>query len=151
MSARELVEYLVARAAATASGCWEWQGHRDCLGYGRYSWRRARAAGVSYFAHRALYELSVGRIPEDLQLDHLCRNPSCVNPAHLEPVTNRENQMRSPVAFTASNARKMHCPAGHLYDEANTLLVITPGQRRRCCRICNRAAAARYRARKAAS
>ena len=62
--------------------CWEWQGPRDTSGYGRHGHFRA---------HRVAYQLMVEPIPVGLVLDHLCRNPGCVNPDHLEPVTTREN------------------------------------------------------------
>jgi hypothetical protein len=66
--------------------CWVWQGRTDELGYGRL--------GQSRLAHRAYYRMLRGPIPDDLELDHLCRNPTCVNPAHMEPVTHAENLRR---------------------------------------------------------
>jgi hypothetical protein len=86
--------------------CWEWRGWRDRHGYGRIDVKR-----VSRLAHRIAYEILIGPIPDGLELDHLCRNTSCVNPAHLEPVTHRENMGRGTFAT------KTHCPAGHLYAE----------------------------------
>lgn len=73
-------------------GCWEWTGARQPDGrydYGMF-WDGTRAVR----AHRFAYELLVGPIPVGLELDHLCRNPPCVNPAHLEPVTHAENIRR---------------------------------------------------------
>jgi hypothetical protein len=70
-----------------------------------------------------------------LQIDHLCRVRHCVNPAHMEPVTPRENILRSPVALAAINARKTHCPQGHPLSGAN--LYRTP-QGFRACRECRR-------------
>jgi hypothetical protein len=67
-------------------------------------------------AHRVIYELLVGPIPAGLTIDHLCRNRACVNPAHMEPVTLRENILRSPSSATAVNARRTQCPRGHEYD-----------------------------------
>lgn len=64
------------------SECWPWVGSRDPYGYGRL-----KINGKFRGAHRLAYELSVGSIPEGLEIDHLCRNRCCVNPAHLEPVT----------------------------------------------------------------
>ena len=61
-----------------------------------------------------------GPIPEGLVIDHLCRNRACVNPAHLEPVSQRENVMRSPVAEGAINAAKTHCSQGHPFSPENT-------------------------------
>jgi hypothetical protein len=73
-----------------ADVCWEWHGERIRNGYGRL-WI---STTQRMLAHRFAYELLIGPIPEGLDLDHLCRNRSCVNPAHLEPVTNRENVIR---------------------------------------------------------
>ena len=103
-------------------GCWLWVAHRDKLGYGRFTVSTAQRA---QFAHRVAYELFVGPIPEGLELDHLCRNPSCVNPEHLEAVPHRENLMRSE-SISAVNARKTRCPQGHAYDKT------TPSGLRRC-------------------
>lgn len=67
-------------------GCWPWQGFTDFNSYGRFS-----RYGL---AHRFAYEFLVGPIPKGLEIDHLCRNKSCVNPDHLEAVTHRENIRR---------------------------------------------------------
>src|SRR5690606_21110712 len=72
-----------------ASGCWEWQAARDQKGYGRFRWK-----GFTRRAHRVAYEELVAPVPDGLQLDHLCRNPFCCAPWHLEPVTPRENTLR---------------------------------------------------------
>ena len=80
-------------------------------------------------AHRYAYEELVGPIPEGLQLDHLCRNRSCVNPDHLEPVTCREN-LRRGETLNAANLAKTHCPAGHPYAGEN--LSITAKGFREC-------------------
>jgi hypothetical protein len=69
--------------------CWNWQRYKDDKGYGVIKRR-----GQNYQAHRYFYEKHNGKIPEGLQLDHLCRNTSCVNPDHLEPVTGAENTRR---------------------------------------------------------
>ncbi len=75
------------------SPCWIWQGAKDRHGYGH-----ASAGGRTKKAHRVLYERIRGSIPDGLVLDHLCRNPPCVNPEHLEPVTHFENMRRAGVA-----------------------------------------------------
>jgi hypothetical protein len=71
------------------TGCWVWQ-LSTVNGYGQAYYR-----GRLYRAHRLFYELLVGPIPADAQIDHLCLNRRCVNVAHLEPVTPRENARRS--------------------------------------------------------
>lgn len=72
------------------TGCWLWLAGVNRSGYGHFS-----VKSVSKLAHRAAYELFVGKIPRGLGLDHLCRVRSCVNPAHLEPVTQKENCVRA--------------------------------------------------------
>lgn len=111
------------------SGCWMWIGSDS--GYGGY--------GSFYYkerltrAHRAAYDMFVGPIPDGLTIDHLCRVPCCVNPKHLEAVTQRENNMRSPTVVSALNARKTHCPKGHEYSEQN----LRRAKYGRMCRICH--------------
>jgi len=77
-----------------ASGdCWVWVAYRDPNGYGSFY----RDGGPTY-AHRVAWELLVGSIPEGLVIDHLCKNPPCVNPDHLEPVPQRVNVLRGALA-----------------------------------------------------
>jgi hypothetical protein len=90
------------------TGCWNWQAYCDRRGYGRSSHRLSS----SRLAHRIVYELLIGPVPDGLELDHLCRNHGCVNPRHLEPVTHRENVLRGE-AIAAHNARKAACHRGH--------------------------------------
>ena len=96
------------------TGCWEWQGKLSS-GYGRVVWD-----GRIQVVHRVVFTILAGQIPAGLDLDHLCRVRHCVNPDHLEPVTRGENVLRSPIAPTAVNARKTHCPAGHEYAPETT-------------------------------
>ena len=139
--ARPVAERVLSKVIVTPSECWEWQGQRDKAGYGRVS-VGSRIDGTKRIAsaHRTAYEAFVGPVPDGLELDHLCRNRGCVNPAHLEPVTRLENVRR---------ARRAHCPRGHLLEGRN--LYLNPAGNRRGCRECNRQACLRYRARKAAS
>jgi len=120
------------------AGCWRWTAALDSDGYGSFAINRRAAV-----AHRVSYRLLVGAIPEGLQLDHLCRNRACVNPAHLEPVTAAENLRRADLALGIRSA-KTHCPKGHEYNGDNTYTL----RNTRYCRPCNRAAVARYAARK---
>lgn len=73
--------------------CWLYDGPLNPDGYGH-----ARVDGRKVGVHRAAFQVLVGPIPAGLQLDHLCRNRDCYNPAHLEPVTNAENRRRGLVA-----------------------------------------------------
>lgn len=123
-------------------GCWEWTGHRTQGGYGvtRGTSRRRTTA------HRVVYEALVGPIPDGYQVDHLCGNPPCVNPAHLEPVTPRENVLRGDT-IVAANARKTHCPQGHAYTPDNIYeWKGYPGTRQ--CLTCRRASTAAYNQRR---
>jgi hypothetical protein len=91
-----------------ASECWEWLAARTGTGYGNFYAGTVEGRKVNRPAHRVAYELALGPIPEGLVLDHLCRNRACVNPAHLEPVTNAENLRRG-----ARGRLVTHCPQGH--------------------------------------
>lgn len=113
-----------------ADECWLWNGPRNSEGYGTF-YVDGRVPG----AHRYAYEQTIGPIPPGLQLDHLCRNTSCVNPSHLEPVTGRENILRGQ-GVAARNARKTHCKRGHEFTPENTY--IFPNGRWRQCRTCMR-------------
>lgn len=77
--------------------CWIWTGATDDAGYGRST---TGSKGRTGLAHRIAFELLIGPIPEHLpHIDHLCRVTSCVNPAHLEPVTQAENNRRERAAL----------------------------------------------------
>lgn len=94
-------------AEGVKTACWLWVGRVDRAGYAQ-----VKIGNRSPMAHRWAYELLVGPIPDGLTLDHLCRQPSCVNPDHLEPVSQRANNLRAPTSLTTINATKTHCPAG---------------------------------------
>jgi hypothetical protein len=139
MAERTVEERFMAKVEKTDS-CWIWTAQCTPGGYGRF-----KIGGRPLRAHRVAYELLVGPIPEGLVLDHLCRVRHCVNPAHLEPVTQRENVLRGD-AVGAVNAAKTHCPQGHPYDQLNTLM--EAGSRR--CLACKRSREAGYQRRRRA-
>jgi hypothetical protein len=131
--------------------CWIWTGYIwPNTGYARFYFN-----GRGVRAHKFSYELSHGPVSLGLHLDHTCHNTDaacpgglaclhrrCVNPFHVEPVTPKENQHRSRHSPSHQNSLKTHCPAGHAYDEANTL-VRANGIRE--CRACGREETRRYR------
>ncbi len=131
--AKDIARFL-SKIDISDSGCWDWKttpGH-----YGTY-WNQGGYTG----AHRFSYELFKEPIPNNLEIDHLCRNPRCVNSEHLEAVTRSENDKRgTQPAFLRAMAQerkalRTHCPQGHLYDEVNSY--IDPSGAKRC-RVCAR-------------
>ncbi len=112
------------------TGCWNWRG-ATAHGYGSI-WSAVTRRDEE--AHRVSYELYRGPIPAGLHLDHMFRcGRQCINPWHLEAVTQAENNRRSDRMVRLQRA-KTHCPKGHPYDEANTYWLKNP--RRRDCRTC---------------
>lgn len=106
VSHRERLLSFVKRAD---SGCMEWLRKIDRWGYGHF-----KMDGKDWLAHRAAYWLLREEFDLSLTLDHLCRNPKCVNPAHLEPVTNVENLKRMP--------KPTHCKRGHMFTPTTVYL-----------------------------
>lgn len=103
--------------------CWRWQGPLNPAGYGSTirAWRKG------WLPHRLAFTVMVGEIVDDHQIDHLCRVRNCINPTHLEQVTQQENLRRQGAAVT-------HCPRGHEYTDANTYRGPKSGLRH--CRKC---------------
>jgi hypothetical protein len=138
-----LRERLLSKAIINfETGCWEWQGGHNANEYGRI---RVTGSKSMHLTHRVAYELFVGPIPSGLFIDHLCRNRKCLRPDHLEPVTNRENLMRSPITFAGKRVTKTHCVNGHEFTAENT--AIRKGDGTRVCRTCQRAHQRSYQAR----
>jgi hypothetical protein len=127
------LEKFLKKVKIAENGCWEWQGALTATGYGKsYLSQNERQA------HRIGWFLHGNNIDKGLQLDHLCRNRKCVNPKHLEPVTQRVNFERG-MAPAAINLRKTHCKRGHEFDVFNTRY-LNKGQRqcKECVRISQR-------------
>jgi hypothetical protein len=130
------------------TGCWNWTAAMDGHGYGRFGGSGGCRRGKTSLAHRIAFELVIGMIRGGLELDHLCRNTVCVNPAHLEPVTHRENLLRGRTV-PAAYAARTHCGRGHPFDSVNSY---RDAEGRRRCRACLRDNALRaYYRRKAAA
>jgi len=131
--------FLDAHIRRTESGCWEWTRSINVDGYGDI-----RAGGGQHrrYAHRFAYELLVGPIPDGLELDHLCRNRCCCNPAHLEPVTHAENMRRG------SYGSRTHCIRGHEFTPENTY--VQPKTGHRYCKACIALRQRQYRAQRKA-
>ncbi len=102
--------------------CWNWQAAKTGKGYGVYKHQ---------LAHRVVYEMEIGPIPENLVIDHLCHNTSCVRPSHLEPVSSVENIKRG-------YALRKSCPNGHPYPESAAVRKHKDRAPHRYCAVCNR-------------
>ncbi len=126
--------YRVVPIEDPRSGCHLWTGGVNQDGYGL-----VKRGKHTMMAHRWYWIQYNGPIPDGLQLDHLCRNPRCVNPDHLEPVTNRENVMRgqSPHVVISLSGR---CKRGHEFTAENSIHKTDGGRQ---CRACQRDAARR--------
>lgn len=125
-----------AKIELRPSGCWQWMGATGDYGYGRVSQLKK-----TWLSHRYTWTRLRGPIPDGLELDHLCRNPGCVNPDHLEPVTHLENMRR------AERVVRTTCAEGHEFDA-----IMRKGNRpdgRRCRKCDARRARSKYAAKKA--
>ena len=131
-----VIERLMRRVSKDKAGCWIFTGHCDRNGYGQINLGR-RPPKLKY-THVVAYEFTKGSVPSGYELDHLCRQPACCTPEHLEAVTHRENMSRG------APATKTHCKRGHAFTEENTYLQRgRHGTQRRCC-TCYRAYMRRY-------
>ena len=117
------------------NGCWFWLAFINPAGYGHFFYKKKTVK-----AHRYAYETLHGKIPDGLGLDHLCCNPQCVNPLHLEPVTNYENHRRG------KKVQQTHCHRGHLLSGDNVRIDRRKGTdlTYRRCRTCEREKHQRY-------
>lgn len=127
LTEKTIAEFLKRLIKGTEEECWNWSGDKATNGYSRLR----DSSGKKVGAHRLSYTIFKGEIPEALEIDHLCRNRWCLNPAHLEAVTTKTNVLRGigPAAF---NSHKTHCIRGHPLSGGNLILK----NNKRNCRIC---------------
>jgi hypothetical protein len=109
--------------------CWIWNRHVKTNGYAQILFN-----GREIMAHRVMYMLLIGEIPQDMQIDHLCRNKRCMNPNHMDVVTQQENMRRM-------FALRTHCRRGHEYNKLNTYIRMKKQKNGktypdRICRLC---------------
>lgn len=98
-----------------SGSCWQWIASKDRSGYGLFLYQKRKVS-----SHRFSYILFFHDIPIGLEIDHLCKNKSCVNPDHLEAVTHLVNVRRGHSGNDNHESRKTYCPQGHQYSKENT-------------------------------
>jgi len=111
----ELQERNFWKKVYKTESCWLWQGSKDRKGYGQV--RLGARPGKLKYVHRLSYEMLVGSIKDGMVIDHLCKTPNCLNPKHLEQVTQAENVRRGK---GNGYREKTHCIRGHEFTPENT-------------------------------
>lgn len=121
----------------TESGCWIWTDHL-CRG----DYAQFYINGALQMSHRVSYEIHIGPIPRNMEIDHICRVRCCVNPEHLRPLPHKDNVLCGS-GLTAKHALKTHCINGHPFSGDN--LQFKPNRNERVCRQCNKDRALAWR------
>jgi len=116
--------------------CWNWKLWISPLGYGQISFK-----DKTELVHRVSFQVFIGKIKKNLEINHICRNRKCINPEHLETVSHRENLLKGDT-IAAKNDQKTHCLNGHKFTPENTC--INPSGER-SCRICKNRRQRSYR------
>lgn len=130
---KKALDKIKANSIKDDSGCWIWQKSKN-RGYGTTSFE-----GKVYSAHRLAYLSYYGSIDKDLVIDHICRNPSCVNPEHLELVTQKENIARAKKRLgPRPEMVKKFCKNGHEFTSENTRMKIDGKYKSQACKTCQR-------------
>lgn len=95
-------EKVTPRLVVAPTGCIEWAGPRF-MGYGDVT----RSIDVKYRVHRVVYAAVIGPIPDGMEVDHICHNRACANPAHLRLATSQQNHenLRGPMRNNSSGYR----------------------------------------------
>jgi len=125
-------KFIKDRVTLDKKGCWLWNNYLTKSGYAVASFE-----GKITRVHRFSYESFIKKIPKGLVIDHLCRVRHCVNPDHLETVTQRENLHRSTLTLTYLHKIKTHCVHGHPFSKKNTYIIKGPYGKFRMCRTCS--------------
>ena len=138
LDSEHLARFMAKIDVPNGDGCWPWMAGKKGGGYGNFY-----VAGIKFGAHRVSYEhFHRDRISAGMQVDHVCRNRSCVRPDHLRVVTLKTNVLENSVGVTAKNLTKEFCPKGHEYSAGNTYQRPNGG---RGCRECRAIATIKYR------
>ena len=133
---RDAARFRTKHVVDGTTGCWTWCGSFfDKTRYSLFNVKCTDGVWRPTVGHRVSYILHKGEIPSGFDIDHLCRNRRCVNPAHLEAVTRQLNFLRG-AHETALLVSMNRCPKGHEFTEENT---ITRPNGKRECRTCTRA------------
>lgn len=125
------VDRFVSKIAINDHGCWEWLACLNNKGYGFFYFE----GRPNFMAHRAAFKMANGFLSSSKELDHLCKNVRCVNPAHLQEVPHRINQYRGS-SIVGKNIKKTHCKNGHEFTPENTYARNPNGYGGRECRAC---------------
>jgi len=123
-----LLERFTAKYRLDENGCWIWQASKLKSGYGVFT----DFGRKTVTAHRWSYRHYKGEIPNGLVIDHICRQPSCVNPNHLQAIPQSQNIERS--LYAKKRRARTHCKNGHEYTPTNTKRL--PNKRGRICLTC---------------
>lgn len=136
MKTRDYKKKLMEQVTVDPDGCWIWTGATNSADYGIM-----RVKNKLTLVHRLSHEFFKGEILNGLTIDHLCRVRKCINPSHLEAVTNKENILRG-IGITAQESKQTHCKRGHKFTPKNTAV----RRGKRCCRKCETIRSLAYRA-----